>query len=498
MPNGDGPVPGNGPVSTDSIEHVILLMLENRSFDQVLGRLKAVYPEMEGVDPAAPRTNPDFPPANPAIAEAETTNRAIAPDPPHELDDVLRQIQGPNLGFITSFAQAYPTSTRAERAQVMGYFPLGFFPALHTLAENFAICDHWFASVPASTWTNRLFALSGTSLGRVKMASGIFDPNWHVYDQDTIFDRLSERNKSWAIYYGDVPFSLLLSHELLHPFSFHPMNDFYEQVGKGAAEFPAFTLIEPGYFPPEENDGHPPTDVLRADALVANVYNGLRAQSDLWLKTLLVITFDEHGGFYDHVYPPKAVPPDNHTEEYTFDQLGVRVPAVLVSPWLRKGVISTVFDHTSLLKYMTDKWALGPLGNRTANANTFATDLRKLSAPRADTPASVPVAQPVPPAPGAVAPAFAARAEAVPAPVSKAVAADPAGLALSVPATLNDLQVSLVGFSHYLERTKTAPREPESVIGARAIDAMKGPHAQGAAAKQRVDTFLKNQKAGKK
>jgi phospholipase C len=90
---------------------------------------------------------------------------------------------------------------------------------------------------------------------------------------------------------------------------------------------------------------------------------------------LLIVLYDEHGGFYDHVVPPPAVPPDHHVEEYTFDQLGVRVPAILVSPFVKPGVIHTVFDHTSLLKYLIDKWGLGPLGERAAHANTFVGDL---------------------------------------------------------------------------------------------------------------------------
>ena len=126
--------------------------------------------------------------------------------------------------------------------------------------------------------------------------------------------------------------------------------------------------------------------------LIANVYNAIRKNPDLWKSTLLVITYDEHGGFFDHVEPPKTVAPDDHTADWTFDRLGVRVPTILVSPWIQKGVIKTVFDHTSLLRYLCDKWELEPLGLRmqasagTKRANTFADELTKLSAPRTDTP----------------------------------------------------------------------------------------------------------------
>jgi hypothetical protein len=110
---------------------------------------------------------------------------------------------------------------------------------------------------------------------------------------------------------------------------------------------------------------------MKAQKLLADVYNALRSNEHLWNSTLLVVLYDEHGGFYDHVEPPSAVPPDDHHEEYTFDRLGIRVPAVLVSPWVRQGFDPTPFDHTSLLKYLTEKWKLGDLGMRTAQANSI-------------------------------------------------------------------------------------------------------------------------------
>jgi hypothetical protein len=134
----------------------------------------------------------------------------------------------------------------------------------------------------------------------------------------------------------------------------------------------------------QENDDHPPHDVMRAEKLIADVYNAIRSNADLWNSTLLVVFYDEHGGFYDHVPPPAATPPDDHREEYTFDRLGVRVPALLVSPWVDNRVEHTRFDHTSLLRYLTDKWQLTPLpSRRIAEANSIAVALTRLS-PRED------------------------------------------------------------------------------------------------------------------
>jgi hypothetical protein len=114
------------------------------------------------------------------------------------------------------------------------------------------------------------------------------------------------------------------------------------------------------------------------------VYNSIRSNPDLWASTLLVVLYDEHGGFYDHAEPPSAIPPDDHHEEYTFDRSGIRVPAVLVSPWVTMGFDPTPFDHTSLLKYLIDKWQLSPLGNRTAKANSIEPLIQK-GTPRTDT-----------------------------------------------------------------------------------------------------------------
>jgi phospholipase C len=239
---------------------------------------------------------------------------------------------------------------------------------------------------------------SGTSIGRVEMPNGILDANLHWYDQITVYDRLNEREKDWAIYYGDVPQSLILVNQLEphNAKNYKKMIRFYQDVAQHPkTPFPAYAFIEPSYYEPGANDDHPTHDIAAGDRLVASVYNALRANETLWSKCLLVVLYDEHGGFYDHVTPPAAVPPDHHQEEYTFDQLGLRVPAILVSPWVGKGVLKTVFDHTSLLKYLTDKWGLGPLGARTAKANTFGAAIGATA--RTDCPVELPLIGPAGP-----------------------------------------------------------------------------------------------------
>lgn len=373
----------------DPIKHVVFLLLENHSFDQMLGCMQTVYPTLDGIDEAkrAERGNRDE--AGQVYYPEPSTERQMALDPHHELIDVREQLEDGNAGFVRNFARAYPASTPAQRQQIMSYYPLGFLPALHALAREFTICDHWYASVPGPTWPNRFFALSGTASGRVRMPAGIRHPELENalfnQNQETLFDRLSAGGRSWKIYFYDFPCSLLLR-KLRQPENlshYQTISHFFADA-QTAAGFPEFCFIEPKYFGPDQNDNHPPHNVMKSEKLIADVYNAIRANPELWNSTLLMVLFDEHGGFYDHVPPPATVPPDAHNEEYTFDRLGVRVPALLVSPWVGKRVETTAFDHTSFLKYLIDKWEMGPLGSRAAQANSIAVAIGEPAA-RTDT-----------------------------------------------------------------------------------------------------------------
>ena len=354
--------------SDDPIKHVVLLTLENHSFDQMLGCLKEIYPHLEGVDPANPRVNKDD--TGKEFAQKPTRERQMLLDPHHEVEHVATQLANGNGGFVLDFARSFSGESDEVRGYIMGYYPLGFLPALHGLAKDFTICDHWFASLPGPTWPNRFFALTGTSKGRVNMPEdGTHKadlPGYFQQDQDTIFDRLSDKGIHWKAYFHDIPQSWVLSHQRMphNAARYYYMREFFADVRGAEEEFPKFSFIEPDFMGINENDDHPPHDVMKAEKLIADVYNALRANAQLWNSTLLVVFYDEHGGFYDHVEPPSAVAPDDHREEYAFDRLGVRVPALLISPWVERRVLSTQFDHTSVLKYLTEKWQLEPLPSR--------------------------------------------------------------------------------------------------------------------------------------
>jgi phospholipase C len=449
----------------DAIEHVVVLMMENHSFDQMLGSLSGEITGLDGIDPDHPKSNPDYPDAGNSIVQAETRETSMTLDPAHEFDDVQRQLADNNSGFVRDFALAHPTCGLQQKQQIMGYYPANFLPVLHTLAQNFAVCDKWFSSMPGPTWPNRFFVHSGTSKGHVKMPSGVFDPNWHLYDQDTLYDRLCKKGISWRIYHQGEAQSLVLIHQLLHAANYHDMSAFFDDTAPDAQEktFPQYAFIEPCYSGAGQNDQHPPSDIMKGELLIAKVYNALRANDALWKKTLMVLLYDEHGGFYDHVVPEKTVAPDQNTSEFNFEQLGLRVPAILISAWIAPQVIHTVFDHTSLLKYVTDKWGLGPLGNRTPQANSFGAILTKRNSARTDCPAPF-----------------------------TAALVSPVETQNKV---VNENQKALISFSQTLE-THLSQVDDMGAIGSRSLRMMEGPRGQFAVAKDRFESFIHQAKKG--
>ncbi|MBN3847602.1 phospholipase [Paraburkholderia sp. Ac-20342] len=377
----------------DPIEHVVLLLMENHSFDQMLGCLDAVHDGLDGVRNAATKSNADG--QGHTFHPRATRERQMKHDPNHEHEAVMEQIAADNSGFVRRFVKDYPKSSLAARQDVMGYYPLGFLPALHTLGKQFTVCDRWFSSLPGPTWPNRFFALTGTSMGQVAMPSGLdaLNPHWYTeQSQDTIFDRLNAAQKTWKVYFYDFPASLLLKNQrhAANLANYHLFETFFHDAAGPADAFPQFVLIEPKYFGEAQNDDHPPHNIMKAEKLIADTYNALRSNQALWERTLLVILYDEHGGFYDHVSPPSnATAPDDHTASFDFTRLGVRVPAILVSPWCKAGVCHTQFDHCSLLKYLCDKWKLAPLGLRTQKASSVGEAMGGTDVARTDTPAFI-------------------------------------------------------------------------------------------------------------
>ncbi|HEX9027843.1 MAG TPA: alkaline phosphatase family protein, partial [Anaerolineales bacterium] len=273
---------------------------------------------------------------------------------------------------------------------VMDCFNPAMLPTLSTLVEQFCLCTAWFSSIPGPTWPNRFFVHAATSDGLVTNEPA------HPYEMKTIYESLGEAGKTWTIYYGDIPVSLALRRlwgSLGHFKGFEKFKD--DLSNESLANY---SFIEPRYMDFLEwqsSDEHPPHDLKIGEYLMAEVYDLLRA-SPYWEKSLLVILYDEHGGFFEHVPPPEGVPnPDGKVSTdppFDFTRLGLRVPALLVSPFIEKGIQdNTIYEHASVPATLKKLFDLPDyLTRRDRAANTFEGSLTR-STPRQDTPLTLPV-----------------------------------------------------------------------------------------------------------
>jgi phospholipase C len=378
------------------IEHVVVLMLENRSFDCMLGWLYRDRPDFDGLrgDEANPWHHDDGTEQQiPVWNDGSLTPEAASipdPDPGELFDDVSMQIFGlhadgtPRMnGFVDNYMRQPANSTPLDPRSAMHCFTPEQLPVLSTLARSFGVSDRWFSSVPSETWPNRLFAHAGSSGGAVNNTA-IPLP----FLLPSVFRRLESCGRSWKVYFQDAPQTASLVDLWLriptHFRSFDP--EFLEDAADG--RLPNYSFIEPRYFTSRllhrvPNDAHPPHNVAFAEQLVAALYNAVRA-GPAWDRTLLVIIFDEHGGCYDHVPPPAAVPTGRPASNgFAFDRFGPRVPAVIVSPYVPAGSILRApaggppFDHTSIISTLNALFDLGaPLSDRAAAAPDLLPTLR--------------------------------------------------------------------------------------------------------------------------
>ncbi|NUP12323.1 MAG: alkaline phosphatase family protein [Polyangiaceae bacterium] len=364
--DGDDGNGGNGPAGPGEITHIVVLMMENRSYDHLLGSRALEGLPGDGITENMSNPNLDGV-AQPVYRE---TDFCVA-DPPHGWDPSHAQFnEGANDGFV----RAYQEEAGAEIAPyVMGYFTREDIPVTHALADEYTSCDRWFSSVMGPTWPNRFYLHAAQSEG-LKSNDSPQDrlPN--------IYDKLDEKGIAWEYYYTDLPFLLLMGGNHMKPAT----PNFFDDAAAGT--LPQVTVIDPGF---GLNDDHPPHHPQLGQQFIAAVYQAL-ATSPLWEKVLFVITYDEHGGFFDHVAPPKTA--DDRAAE-GFDQLGFRVPTLLVGPYVKKGHVSSVqYDHTSVLKHIETMFGLDPLTARDAAANDLsdAIDQERLAAGEASAPITLP------------------------------------------------------------------------------------------------------------
>lgn len=387
----------------DKINHFVVLMLENRSFDHLLGSLKTLNPAVAGAL-SGEYSNPQDPaePDSPQVFTGPASAFAMPFDPDHEFLDVQMQLYGrapggqrgppprtapaPMNGFIYSATAAAHNAANAGR--VMQCLQPQQLPVLMTLAQEYAVFNYWHSSLPGPTWPNRFFVHAATSGG---LADSPSDPDIIAgfnFPAGTIFKRLEAGGRNWYIYHDGMPQAVgidQLRAEFLDVFTkkFRDMDHFEGDLNSDT--LPEYIFIEPHYDTGHRyvkgNSMHPLNDVRKGEALVKRVYETLRA-SRYWADTMLIITFDEHGAFFDHVSPPPAVPPGgdqryaNPSDHFDFDQLGVRVPAIVVSAYTNKNtVIGTnpreFVDHTSILKTVEARFGLPWMTQRDKAAPTL-------------------------------------------------------------------------------------------------------------------------------
>lgn len=451
-----------------AIEHVVVLCLENRSFDHMLGFLDHPDPSFAGLRGGGPYQNPGYR-GGPPVPAKVGAKRVLPFGPDHSHDAVMTQLgvtgrrgrrRCHNDGFVTSYElktrgkgpsgiggllgpvlNRWQSGKRSAAAKATGRGPLVMLcqdpaqvPVLSTLALQFAVFDHWFCSVPGETWPNRNYLHAATSDGETNIEI-------RFYTDPTIFELLERHGKTWHIYHDDTPqvwaFPQLWDTPERHA-KWFPSNRFAEHVSAGT--LPNYSFIEPNHRPalhtldhnptfggaPDVSDSQHPennlvadaaydgfddsidTDFARGERLVATIYEALRANPEVFARTLLLITYDEHGGLYDHVPPPTDVPAPGdarkplasvlhdiwHRKARSFDftMLGPRVPAVAVSPLIEAGtVVHDIHDHASVPAALRalfapaaapltarDAWA--PAFHRVAARTSPRTDLPDLSA----------------------------------------------------------------------------------------------------------------------
>jgi phospholipase C len=411
------------------IRHIFVLVLENRSFDHMFGAIP-----IEGADAdTGARTQIRRRPDDTAnyirdhvgnivqqCVVGTGQKRSVGEDPGHEFGNTLLALCGVDDHGNSPTYPPYPAVTNSGYAQnfadkssnpctIMRSYTEDDVPVIAALAREFVVCDNWLSSMPGPTWPNRYFFHAASSAGLDDSPSS-FDSGLSeifsglVFDNGTIYDMLDSENIDWAIYHGDAfPQVLSLAGMDLTTISthFHDMDDLEEDLADGSIA--NYVFIEPDYGDDITgntykcgNSQHPVDDITHGERLIKRVYEAIRA-SDLWGQSMLIITYDEGGGFFDHVIPGRAVPPGDSVTDpvndhhgFDFRQLGARVPAIVCSPWAPRNLIDhRDYEHASVLATVERLWHLPAMTARDGHARDLS-GLLSLAAPRTDAPETLP------------------------------------------------------------------------------------------------------------
>jgi len=370
-----------GPLSRDEvpIETVVCVMMENRSFDHYFASLKidegrtdvlAMTQETYNEDEEGNKYYPKL------------ADRLCVEDPPHGFGAGVTQFgDGDNSGFVKAHLAGGHGDGSRHGETVMDYLNREQLPFLYNLSDDFTLCQRWFSSVRGPTWPNRWYLHGAQSNGETGNNFG------GTYDFDMIYDRLVEKGLTFRYYYTDLPF-LILSEgfRTRHKGMMRPIQEFYQDAENG--ELPNYCMVDPGF---NLNDDHPPHHPSLGQQFASTVYHALGA-SPQWERSMFFITYDEGGGFFDHVPPPTVE--DRHSDK-GLGGLGFRVPSVVAGPYVKKQVSGVQYDHCSVLAFLEWHYDLEPLTERDAQANNFVEDVLDPDRIRRKKPREAPVYSPV-------------------------------------------------------------------------------------------------------
>ena len=382
-------------------DHIVVVMMENHSFDNLLGEMTLSNPNVKGLRFNAAGEAQD---SNPTVKNGPSDVPAKRLEDTTQAKDITQSYEATadqiDEGRMDGFV-----SSEHGRAEAMGYYPPEVLPFSYSLAKAYTVANKWFCSTPGPTYPNRRFLLAGTAFGGttsspLEIAEAFLKPP----PNGSICDVLSKHGISWANYSRDVPMTLVLPHVLLsHHGNHHRYPKFLDDCAAGT--LPQVSFVDPkmGIFSaagnaikqipasikelldrldPGETD-EDPDDMYYGERWAHEVVQAVTS-GPAWKRTLLIYTFDKHGGYYDHVKPEKALAPDSIKPKEpagNYELYGPRVPAVIVSPYAREGGFSdTLYDHTSILATIEHKWNLPALTLRDANANTVM-DMLDMSQP---------------------------------------------------------------------------------------------------------------------
>ena len=362
------------PVDLSQIKSIVILMMETRSFDHMLGYLSlppASRADVDGqsLDPAWLQrfTNFDGSQAIPPFHSANPHTMPAAFDPPHERGNIAAQIDPQQTGSypMNGFISAIPQSVSADpniRKLVMSYFSAAEAPMNDFFAKNFAICDRWVCPLPAGTQPNRLMSMSGFS--QLEVNRDILP------DQKLVYDWLDERNITWRVYHQEIPFFSLMPRWLpaiLLSDNFRLFSEMESDLlNTPPDQLPQVIFVEPTYedspHTGNSTDDHAPAGISDGQEFLMETYKAVTASRAFWQGALLIVDYDEHGGFFDHVAPPlvPTKPPPEAEWTEPFKSLGVRTLAFVISPFVKAGTVShNLLDHISVLKLLGEKFGSG-------------------------------------------------------------------------------------------------------------------------------------------